>query len=109
MPSYLRFFFEYGVDTPLWPGPSGSPDLDSPYDYPCDLDRLPITPATRAELARLADRYQSSLNEAYPPDPSPWSEEEKELFRRQAAAALEALRRDLGGGWTVEDLSRPVH
>ncbi|MGW7449311.1 hypothetical protein [Kitasatospora sp. NPDC054795] len=25
-----------------------------------------------------------------------------------AAAALEALRRDLGGGWTVEDLSGPA-
>ncbi|MFB7669203.1 hypothetical protein ACFC1R_35705 [Kitasatospora sp. NPDC056138] len=108
MSNHLRFFFEYGVDTPLWPGAPGDPGLDSPYGYPCDLGRLPISPATRAELARLAHWYQSSLNEAYPPDPSPWPKQQQELFQQQAAAALEALRCELGSDWTVEDRSHPV-
>ncbi|WP_119292838.1 hypothetical protein [Streptomyces sp. YIM 130001] len=102
MPCHLRFFFEYGVDTPLWPGSPGDPHLDSPYGYPCDLDRLPITAATRAELTRLADRYQSSLDEEYPPGPSRWPMDERELFQRQSDAAVEALRRELGSGWTIE-------
>lgn len=101
MPYHLCFFFEYGVDTPLWPGPPGDP-LNSPFGYPCDLERLPITEATRAELTRLADWYQSSLNEEYPPDPSPWPEAERELFRQQADAAVETLRRELGDDWTIE-------
>ncbi|MFI0727482.1 hypothetical protein ACH4S9_00425 [Streptomyces sp. NPDC021225] len=98
-PYHLRFFFEPGVsDTPLWPY-----DLDSPYGYPCELERLPISPATRAELERLCEWYQSSIDWDYPPDPSPWPAEERELFRRQSDAALGALRRELGDGWTVED------
>lgn len=58
---YLRFFFEAGVNTPLWPE-----DMDSPYGYPCDLARLPISPQTRAELARLSEWYQSSIDWDYP-------------------------------------------
>ncbi|CAM4063494.1 hypothetical protein [Nocardiopsis rhodophaea] len=103
MPYHLRFFFEYGVATPLWPGSPEDPDLDSPYGFPCDLEKLPITPTTRAELARLADCYQSSLNEDYPPGPSPWPDNQWETFNQQAKAALEALRRDLGQEWTVHD------
>ncbi len=100
MVHYLRFLFEAGVDVPLWPD-----DMDSPYGYPCELERLPITPATRAELARLSEWYQSSIDWDYPPNPSPWSDEELRLFKQQAYTALEALRRELGAGWTVRDES----
>ncbi|MFD4557073.1 hypothetical protein ACFWP5_22610 [Streptomyces sp. NPDC058469] len=100
MVHYLRFFFEAGVDTPLWPD-----DMDSPYGHPCDLERLPIAPATRAELARLCEWYQSSIDWDYPSDPSPWSDEELRLFKQQALTALEVLRRELGAGWTVRDES----
>ncbi|MGW7461129.1 hypothetical protein [Streptomyces sp. NPDC054797] len=98
MSDHLRFFFEYGVDTPLWPS-----DLDSPYGYPCDPQKLPITRETSKELMRLADLYQSSLDWDHPAGPSPWSREQHELFRCEADAALEALRRELGDGWKVED------
>ncbi|MEU3735662.1 hypothetical protein AB0E78_01125 [Streptomyces sp. NPDC032198] len=97
---HLRFFFEAGVDTPLWPE-----DMAGPYGYPCELERLPITPALRTELARLSQRYQSSIDWDHPPNPSPWSDEELQLFKQQAHAAPEALRRELGTGWTVRDES----
>ncbi|MER7723167.1 hypothetical protein [Streptomyces sp. NPDC096323] len=95
---HLRFFFEYGVDTPLWPD-----SMDSPYGYPCDLELLPVTPATRAELARLADGYQSSLNQEYPPGPTPWPRLQQELFNEQAISVLQTLRHELGDTWTVHD------
>ncbi|MGD3108649.1 hypothetical protein [Streptomyces sp. YGL11-2] len=99
MPYHLRFFFEAGVaDTPLWPH-----DVDSPYGYPCELERLPISPTTRTELTRLCERYQSSIDWEYPPGPSPWTKEQERLFHQQADAALESLRRELGNGWTVDD------
>ncbi|WP_432590139.1 hypothetical protein ABVG11_35515 [Streptomyces sp. HD1123-B1] len=99
MPEHLRFFFEAGVpDTPLWPLA-----MDSPYGCPTDLDRLPITEGTRTELERLCGWYQSSLDWDYPPDPSPWSDEEWQAFRGRAHAAPAALRSELGDGWTVAD------
>ncbi|MER8062322.1 MULTISPECIES: hypothetical protein [unclassified Streptomyces] len=103
MPHHLRFFFEYGVDTPLWPGPSDMADFDSPYGYPCAPERLPITPASSNELTRLADLYQSSLDWDHPAGSSPWTYEQQESFRHEADAALGALRRELGDGWTIED------
>ncbi|PWK64844.1 hypothetical protein BCL76_114166 [Streptomyces sp. CG 926] len=103
MSSHLRYFFEYGVDTPLWPGPSHTPALDSPYGHPCAPERLPVTACTAAELTRLADLYQSSLDWGHPAGPSPWTAEQWESFRRAADVALGELRRELGDGWTVED------
>ncbi|MEV0373347.1 hypothetical protein AB0I10_26625 [Streptomyces sp. NPDC050636] len=98
---YLRFFFEAGVrHSPLWPE-----DMPSPYGNPCELERLPISPTSRAELARLCEWYQSSIDWDYPPNPSPWSEEELQLFKQQMYTALEALRRELGAGWVVRDES----
>ncbi|MEV7441183.1 hypothetical protein AB0O22_08530 [Streptomyces sp. NPDC091204] len=103
MPHHLRFFFEYGVDTPLWPGPSDVPALDSPYGYPCAPEKLPVTAVAGGELTRLAELYQSSLDWDDPAGPSPWTREQQESFRCEADAALETLRRELGDGWTVED------
>ncbi|MEV3870019.1 hypothetical protein [Streptomyces sp. NPDC049906] len=68
MSRQLRFFFSYGVDTPLWPDDA---DFDSPYGYPCDPALLPVTEATAHALTHLADRYQSSLDWDDPGGPSP--------------------------------------
>ncbi|MBQ1122976.1 hypothetical protein [Streptomyces sp. B15] len=101
MAYHLRYFFEAGVPhTPLWPGLS---DLDSPYGFPCELERLPLSTATRNELERLCEWYQSSIGWEYPPDPSPWTPEQWTLFRQQADAALETLRCELGDDWIIED------
>ncbi|GLF95081.1 hypothetical protein [Streptomyces yaizuensis] len=105
MAYHLRFFFEYGVDhTPLWPGTSGDPGLASAYGYPCEPERLPITPAVRTELSRLCDLYQSSLDWDDPMGPSPWTREQWTSFEQSSDTLLDTLRRDLGNGWTVEDL-----
>ncbi|MEU1941006.1 hypothetical protein ABZ554_00695 [Streptomyces sp. NPDC020125] len=99
MPYHLRFFFEVGVPhTPVWPH-----DVDSPHGSPCVLERLPISAATREELARLCGWHQSSIDWEYPSGPSPWTEEQWVLFGQQADAALEALRHQLGGDRIVED------
>ncbi|QES47576.1 hypothetical protein DEJ50_06790 [Streptomyces venezuelae] len=101
-PHRLRYFFEYGVDTPLWPGPAGAPGHDDRYG-PCAPERLPLTSGTRDELRRLADLYQSSLDWDDPAGPSPWSGDQEESFRHAADTVLAAVRRELGDGWTVED------
>ncbi|WP_394427870.1 hypothetical protein [Streptomyces sp. SGAir0957] len=99
MPPRLRFFFSAGVvGTALWPD-----DTDSPYGYPCELERLPISRTLREALVGLSERYQTSIDWDYPPGPTPWSRRQQDEFTRQADAALRTLRRELGGEWTVVD------
>jgi len=66
-------------------------------------EKLPITPGTGHEPARLAELYQSALDWDDPMGPSPWTHEQQKSFRREADAVLAVLRRELGTGWTVED------
>lgn len=99
----LRYFFEYGVDTVLWPD-----DVSSPLGYPCDTPLVPVTEETRGEIERLADWYQSSLDWDDPSAAGPWSVQERESFNAQAKALLDRIRRELPSGWTVEDRFRPL-
>ncbi len=99
----LRFFFEYGVDTVLWPD-----DVDSPLGYPCESRRLPISEAARAEIDRLAAWYQSSLDWQDPAAASPWSAQERGRFNTQARSLLERIRSELPAGWVVEDRFHPL-
>ncbi|HXT93991.1 MAG TPA: hypothetical protein VN714_32575 [Trebonia sp.] len=101
MPS-LRFFFEYGVDTVLWPD-----DINSELGYPCDLDRLPLSDNARTMARRLAASYQPSLSEDYPPDPSPWPQRQQAAFNDAARNLLSALRGELEPRWTVVDRYHP--
>jgi len=98
----LRFWFEYGVDAVLWPD-----DVDSELGYPCDLDRLPVSVETRARADLLAELYQSSLNDAYPPDPTPWTLDQQVAFNEAAQGLMAALRKELEPRWTVEDCFTP--
>ena len=99
----LRFFFEYGIDTVLWPE-----DVDSPLGSPCDSRLLPLSDRTRALIDRLAERYQSSLDWDDPGGPSPWSEQERESFTAQARTLLDLIRSELPAGWVVEDRFSPL-
>ncbi|MET8625421.1 hypothetical protein ABZW30_17015 [Kitasatospora sp. NPDC004669] len=100
----LRYFFEAGVvGTALWPD-----DVESPYGYPAELDRLPISAALAAELVELSEWFQSVIDWDDPGGPSPWSQDERDRFNARARAALAALREELGPRWTVVDRVRPV-
>ncbi|GAA3015097.1 hypothetical protein GCM10020229_27860 [Kitasatospora albolonga] len=99
MPKLLRFFFEYGVSTPLWPE-SGTPEA---LDGPVEPEELPVEDGLRAELSELSELYQSSLDWNDPGGPSLWSEEQWAAFHPRATAALAELRRQLGDGFAVRD------
>ena len=99
----LRFFFEYGVDTVLWPE-----GVDSPLGYPCDSRLLPVSEETRTGIDRLTGWYQSSLDWDDPSAPGPWPRSECESFNAQAVALLGRIRSELPPGWVVEDRFRPL-
>lgn len=94
-----RFFFDAGSGTLLW----AAPEDQAEWDYPIDLNRLPVGPELRAELVALADRYDTSLNWDYPPDPGPWSAEEDRLFNAEVRRVLARLRAELGPEWEIHD------
>ncbi|MGW2251490.1 hypothetical protein ACWCXH_14965 [Kitasatospora sp. NPDC001660] len=96
-PEPLQVLFEPGVvGTMLWPF-----DLKSPYGYPAELERLPISAGLVAELEELTRLFQRSIDWANPAGPAPWSVMERVDFETRARAALEALRRELGPEWTI--------
>src|SRR5665213_916835 len=98
-PTYqLRFFFEWGVDSCLWPTTKEAWDV---FDNPADLERLPLSSETTAQVRHLCTWYQGALNWEYPPDPGPWRQEECDRFNCASASLLEALRRELGERFEV--------
>lgn len=96
MPS-ARFFFDAGSGATLW------------ADTPIDLGQLAITQQLRDELSRLIERYDTSLNWDYPPDPGPWREAECLDFNQAVRAALARLRAELGPAWRIQDKFTELH
>lgn len=94
-----RFFFDAGSGTLLW----AAPEDQAEWGYPIDLDRLPVAPQLRAELVALVDRYDTSLNWDYPPDPGPWSDTENQQFNADVHRVLALLRAALGPAWDIRD------
>jgi hypothetical protein len=94
-----RFFFDAGSGTVLW---SANDEARDRFDYPIELDRLPVSDDLRAELVRLVEEYDTSLDWDYPPNPTPWSAEQCDRFNnavRSARARLQVELRD----WEIVD------
>lgn len=90
----IKFFFEWGTDCCLWSGNEAAAQRygigAGAYEHISISDELKLT------LMQLADEYQTALNWEYPPDPSPWSQTQKEDFMKRAEAAFERLTKELG-------------
>lgn len=96
----LRFFFEWGDDSAsIWCGNQAARDR---FDVgPIVFDELGLSEALQQLLRELGDEYQTSLNWDYPPDPSPWTQEQKESFLRRSEAAYQQLVMELGDEYIV--------
>lgn len=106
-PAYrARFFFDAGSGMVLWADNTAARET---YDYPIDLDRLPISAALRDELKGLIDEYDTSLNWDYPPDPGPWREPRCRRFNQAAREALDRVREELGPTWEIADEFKELH
>ena len=103
---HARFFFDAGSGGVLWP--TGLPDQQA-WGYPVRLDALPISPALRDDLVRIAEWYDASLNWDYPPDPGPWREPECHTFNAAVRRAVNQLRAELGAEWEIADDFDELH
>jgi hypothetical protein len=96
----LRFFFEWGGGC-LW---SGNDAVTSDFGYgPFDTTntKLPLSAETIRRCWELAEWHDTSLNQAYPPDPGPWRQSECERFNEAARHLLARIRAELGDQFEV--------
>ena len=99
---HLRFRFDWGCSSCLWAGGAGR-SYNGITSGTIEPEALPLTDATRAEIAALAAHYQGALNWDYPPDPSPWSAAEWGAFERAADRLLLRIQRELGDQFVIDD------
>ena len=92
----LRLMFEWGGSDEdiVWGMNEAAKEKFGGYDI--KLDNLPISVGLKEELIRLHEWHDSSLNWEYPPDPSPWSAEEKAKFLEESVKAYTRLCDELG-------------
>lgn len=93
----LKYWFEHGGIC-LW---SANDNARNKYDYPIDNRELPISKNLIDELYALEEEYHDYLDWNYPPDPSPWSEEQKQDFKNRANIAYHKLVTELGSDFEV--------
>ena len=93
----LKYWFEYGGIC-LW---SVNDSAKNKFGYAIDNDKLPVSKSLINELYALEEEYQSSLDWEYPPDPSPWTLEQKQDFKNRANLTYLKLLSELGSDFEV--------
>jgi hypothetical protein len=98
----LRYFFDPGSGICLW---AGNDAARSQWDYPIDARDLPLSENTWRFAHHLCSWYDTSIDWAYPPDPSPWDATERARFNLSAQRFLSILQDQLGPDFEVLDES----
>ena len=97
----IRILFDYGAhDSCFW---NDEPTDRENYGSHIDVDDLPLSNSTKCTIKALCAEYQTSLNWAYPPDPSPWTTEQAETFIQRAKECVAHIFHELGDAFTLID------
>ncbi len=105
MQKALAFFFDAGSGVCLW---SKNDAARGAFGYAIDHHALPLDAATRAELDRLIQWHDCSLDMDDPGRGSIWPAQEQARFDAAAQGALNSLRKQLAPpGWEIAD-QRPA-
>jgi len=93
----VRLMFEWGGGC-LW---CGNDAARKAFDVGPIEERLPLSPGILRRLEELTAWHNTALDWDYPPDPSPWSQEERERFELAAHDIHEAIVSELGPDFEV--------
>jgi hypothetical protein len=93
----IKLMFEWGGGT-IWC--ANEPALSKFAVGPIE-QLLPVSDSVRNRLFELTTWHDTALNWAYPPDPSPWSDEERTRFEAAANSILIELQTELGSSFEV--------
>jgi hypothetical protein len=93
----FRFFFDFGGCC-VWGN-----DVNIPEENGCGLpiEKLPLSKELLAHLNELMGEFETSIDWDYPPNPSPWTTEQRIDFLNRATAAYERLKTELGEDYEV--------
>jgi hypothetical protein len=95
----FRFFFDYGAcPNCLW---SNNKKANEKYGYLVDICKLGISDNLYDRLKQLSIDFEDSCNEDYPPDPSPWTDEQCVDFFKRAKEAFIDLQNELGDEYII--------
>src|SRR4051812_34933325 len=100
----LRYFFEYGGPC-LWAANDAAREQ---FGYCVDLNYLPLPAETIRTAGDIGNWFSRSLNPDYPPDPSPWRQEDCDRFNRATAELLALIRDQLGSEFEIVDEQKPM-
>jgi len=89
----IWFLFDYCADSCLWGTETGL----------LPLERFPISNELKTALLALCREYDTCLNWNDPASGLVWTEEQSESFHRRAQAAYDALVKELGSAWEIEN------
>ena len=93
----LRFWFEHGGGC-IW---GMNYEATQKYGYMIKGESLFISDNLISELITLENEYATYLDWAYPPNPSPWTEEHKIDFFDKATSIYEKLKDELGADFDI--------
>lgn len=97
-PKYiLKYWFEHGGIC-LW---SANENAKNRFDYPIENRLLPISEELIEELNNLEEEYKGYLNWSDPVAPSPWTQKQKDDFRKKANEVYYKLISELGSDFEV--------
>jgi hypothetical protein len=99
----LRYYFDAGAGVCLWAANDAARER---FGYPIDAKELPLPENTWRRVLHLCYWYDTCIDWAYPPDPSPWDAAERDRFCADAQKSLAILREQLRPEFEIVDDSR---
>lgn len=102
----FRYFFDPGSGICLW---SANDQARERFSYSVDLGYLKLPENLLRKGDYILAWFDTSIDWDYPPDPSPWSQEERLRFNEAAQSFLQSLRQYLGLNFEIIDESGTSH
>lgn len=99
----LRYLFDPGSGTCLW---SENELAIDKFGYAVELASLELSSALKSQAEELIVRFDTSIDWNDPPNPSPWSDMERERFEFDSARLLQSLQECLGDAFEIRDCTR---
>ena len=95
----IRFFYDWGCDSPFWYGNDAARDRFGVG--PIDPKDLGLSAEISEQLRSLAEWHDTALDWDDPLGPSPWQPEEYDRFNIAVSQILELIRAELGEEYEI--------